>query len=296
MSQTSYRVLLPIDGSPHAERAAAYLANCTGSFAVSAIYVVNVQSIEEQAALATETGGAPDYEERGRQATARARSLLDAARLPNSLTTLLGDPPSVIVRTAEEEEVDEIIMGSRSKDALGDVIGSVAYKVIHRAHIPVTIVPAGREGAKKRPPVDAVHRILLAMDGSEHAQRAVRFVSRLKGASVPVEVELLNVQPSFPQGYVRGMLSEEMLASYQSEGSIGALNAAAEVLKAAGKACQVRVVSGDIAEEIVRVASEHHCARVVMGTRGLNAVAGMALGSVAYKVIHLSPIPVTLVK
>jgi len=292
----SYRVLLPIDGSPHAQRAAAYLAGCTGSFAISAIYVINVQSIEEQAALLAEGVGAPDYEERGLQATADARRVLDAARLPNSLTTLLGDPAAVIVRTAEEEEVDEIIMGSRSKDGLGDVIGSVAYKVIHRARIPVTIVPAQREGVKPQPPVDAVHRILLAMDGSEHAERAIEFVSRLQSTTAPVEVELLNVQPTFPQGYVRGMLSEEMLASYQSEETVTALNAAAEVLEAAGMSSKVRVVSGDIADEIVKVASNLHCARIVMGTRGLTPVAGMVLGSVAYKVLHLSPIPVTLVK
>ncbi len=134
------------------------------------------------------------------------------------------------------------------------------------------------------------------MDGSEHAERAVEFVSRLQSASAPVEVELLNVQSTFPQGYVRGMLSEEMLASYQSEESVTALNAAAEVLKAAGMTSKVRVVSGDIADEIVKVASNLHCARIVMGTRGVTPVAGMVLGSVAYKVLHLSPIPVTLVK
>jgi nucleotide-binding universal stress UspA family protein len=35
---------------------------------------------------------------------------------------------------------------------------------------------------------------------------------------------------------------------------------------------------------------------VVMGTRGLGAVTGMLLGSVATKVIHLSDVPVLLVK
>ena len=33
-----------------------------------------------------------------------------------------------------------------------------------------------------------------------------------------------------------------------------------------------------------------------MGTRGMGAAAGMALGSVATKVAHLADLPVTLVK
>ncbi|MCJ9712965.1 universal stress protein, partial [Bordetella hinzii] len=41
---------------------------------------------------------------------------------------------------------------------------------------------------------------------------------------------------------------------------------------------------------------EKQCDRIVMGTRGLGAVGGLVLGSVAQKVIHLSPVPVTLVK
>ena len=33
-----------------------------------------------------------------------------------------------------------------------------------------------------------------------------------------------------------------------------------------------------------------------MGTRGMGAIEGLALGSVAHKVVHLASVPVTLVK
>jgi nucleotide-binding universal stress UspA family protein len=292
----AHRVLLPIDGSAHAHRAAEYLAGCTGSLGIGAIYVLNVQSVEEQAALIADGASAPDYEERGRQATASARGVLDAARLPNSSITLLGDPAMVIVRVAEEEQVDEIVMASRSQGHLGDVIGSVAYKVIHRAHIPVTIVPASSRDSQHLPPPDSVHRILLAVDGSEPAAHAVHFVCGLRSPSTPIEVQLLNVPLPIPAGYVRGLLSEDMIDSYHREEREQALNAASAALEAAGLKFTVHMVPGQAAEKIVEIASRLRCARVVMGTRGLNAVAGIALGSVAYKVIHLSSIPVTLVK
>ena len=56
------------------------------------------------------------------------------------------------------------------------------------------------------------------------------------------------------------------------------------------------IVPGHPAETIVDVAKKHDCTRVVMGTRGLGTIDGLVLGSVAYKVLHLSPVPVTLVK
>jgi nucleotide-binding universal stress UspA family protein len=46
----------------------------------------------------------------------------------------------------------------------------------------------------------------------------------------------------------------------------------------------------------VRSAAEHGCNLIVMGTRGMNTLANMLLGSVSARVIHLSPVPVLLVK
>ncbi len=291
----AHRVLLPIDGSEPSQRAAEYLAGCSSALKLDAIYVLNVQSIDEQAELAGENAAAPDYETQGRKATEDARRILDAARLPNSLTTLLGEPAAVIARMAEEERVDEIVMGSRSKNRLGDALGSVAYKIIHHATTPVTIVPP-LKGVQSPRAADAVHRILLAVDGSEHAMRAAHFVCGLKSGSKPVQVELLNVQPTLPEGYVRGLISEEMRMSRQNEDREAALRAASDALNNSGTPFSVRVLTGDTAEEIVKLANELHCARIVMGTRGRSAVTGMMLGSVAYKVMHLSPLPVTLVK
>ena len=50
------------------------------------------------------------------------------------------------------------------------------------------------------------------------------------------------------------------------------------------------------AEVICRYAKEKGCDQIFMGTRGLGSVSSLVLGSVATKVIHLSPVPVLLVK
>ena len=95
---------------------------------------------------------------------------------------------------------------------------------------------------------------------------------------------------------MRGHASQEMLELHFLQEGKWALQAAEEMLVACGEEFSTHVVPGDIARRIVQLAEQHDCVRIVMGTRGLGALAGLVLGSVGYRVIHLSPIPVTLVK
>jgi nucleotide-binding universal stress UspA family protein len=56
------------------------------------------------------------------------------------------------------------------------------------------------------------------------------------------------------------------------------------------------VAVGRPPEEIIAAADEHHIDLIVMGSRGIGAVARLFLGSVAMAVVHESKRPVTLVK
>lgn len=57
---------------------------------------------------------------------------------------------------------------------------------------------------------------------------------------------------------------------------------------------EVRI--GEVAREIAKAADEKGCDAIVMGTRGMGAIGNLVMGSVATKVIHLTKLPVTLVK
>jgi nucleotide-binding universal stress UspA family protein len=56
------------------------------------------------------------------------------------------------------------------------------------------------------------------------------------------------------------------------------------------------IVVGHAGQTIANHASHWGCTRIVMGTRGLGALANVVVGSTALQVMHLSEIPVTLVK
>jgi nucleotide-binding universal stress UspA family protein len=293
------RLLLPVDGSIHADRAAEHLAHYAAALGASETIVLHVQpadSIPAHAADGSEVN--IDLHEVGMKATRRVRHILGAASLPYRLDSQLGDPADVIAYTAETQRVDEVLMGSRGMGQWKDlVLGSVAYKVIHRVAVPVTIVGTPTQGTQPSATEQSnIDHMLLAVDGSKHASQAVDYICKLHESGMLIEVELVNVPLPIPPGYVRSFVTKEMIENYYREEGVPALCDAREALQTAAIKFKTHIVAGHAAEKIVQVAREHQCTRIAMGTRGLGAIAGLALGSVAYQVIHLSPIPVTLVK
>ncbi len=75
-----------------------------------------------------------------------------------------------------------------------------------------------------------------------------------------------------------------------------ALAPATTVLKQAQADYDVHLVKEDPAREIARLASELDCDLIVMGTHGRGRIAGLVMGSVAMKVVHVATLPVMLVK
>ncbi len=47
-----------------------------------------------------------------------------------------------IAKVAEVREADEIVVGSRGFSSLRGALGSTSHELLHRAHCPVTVVPA----------------------------------------------------------------------------------------------------------------------------------------------------------
>lgn len=142
-----------------------------------------------------------------------------------------------------------------------------------------------------------MHRILLPYDGSAHALRAAQFLAGRAAAGASLQVHVLNVQenPVYPGGLVDERVMRQIEEALLAEGR-KALLLAAGVLAAGSVPHQLHVQIGLVAQTIVSQAQSLGCESIVMGCRGLGALSGLVLGSVATRVVHLSPLPVTLVK
>lgn len=139
-------------------------------------------------------------------------------------------------------------------------------------------------------------RVLVPVDGSPGSDCAVRYVVELARRSRPVEVLVLNVEPSLT--YIETLVSPaQMLADYWSD-SAGkqAARSACALLDAAGVSYSLHLVRGDPREAIGAFARQFECDLIVMGTRGMGGAANLVLGSVAAGVIQCADRPITLVK
>ncbi|HSD40699.1 MAG TPA: universal stress protein [Burkholderiales bacterium] len=139
-------------------------------------------------------------------------------------------------------------------------------------------------------------KVLVPVDGSAHSERAVRFAAQLAHDLTRLRIILVNVQPAPSDVDTLHMAQQSILDHLRVRGD-DTLAPARKILADAGVAHEAKVeLAEDAAVEIARVAREQGCGHIVMGTRGLGALAGLALGSVATKVVHLAEVPVTLVR
>jgi nucleotide-binding universal stress UspA family protein len=139
-------------------------------------------------------------------------------------------------------------------------------------------------------------KILLAVDGSEVGLAAVRqLVDFSKSLAEPPEVTLFYADPPLLRS-VALSLGKNGVAHYHAENAAHATRKARTALKRARLAFEETYLVGEPAESIVKQAKASKSELVVVGTHGRGALKQLFVGSVALKVIALSPVPVLVAR
>jgi nucleotide-binding universal stress UspA family protein len=140
-------------------------------------------------------------------------------------------------------------------------------------------------------------KMLIAVDGSEHGQRAIEAVAQLVRNGCAIESALLHVRDE-PVIYGEvPMMSYEVIEGAQKAHQETVLKAAEQQATAAGlKLLPSRRAVGFASTEILREAQAFGAEQIVMGTRGMGAVRSLVIGSVAQRVLHEAKVPVLLVR
>jgi nucleotide-binding universal stress UspA family protein len=141
-------------------------------------------------------------------------------------------------------------------------------------------------------------KILLAADGSIHSAKATsKLIQMLPSFKSKPELLLLNVHLPVPSVPNLGMfVGRKQIARYYREEGEKALRRCKRLLKTANIRYRAEILVGPVAETIVAQCHAQRCNMIFMGTRGAGALAGMLIGSTATKVLHLSDVPVVLVR
>ncbi len=133
--------------------------------------------------------------------------------------------------------------------------------------------------------------VVIATDGSQGAEAAVSAGARV-ARTLGTKAVLVYVRPSIgPLGepYYQEKLTEQMAYAR------AALDRAQTLVHQQGCEADVEILEGNPAEQIVELARARNAPLIVVGSRGLGAVAGALLGSVSSAIIHRADRPVLVV-
>lgn len=140
-------------------------------------------------------------------------------------------------------------------------------------------------------------KLLIAVDGSEHARRAIDAAAALAAHGCSLRATLINVREVAPMYGPDVFLDWGALEDAQRQQQHKLLAEAEAHARARGlPLLPSRSPQGFPADEIVAAAREAAVDQIVMGTRGLGALRSLFMGSVAQRVLHAAPVPVLLAR
>jgi nucleotide-binding universal stress UspA family protein len=304
-------ILVPLDGSALAERALPYvrmLAPHSGA-TIDMLRVIAAETkdalIENNPTLLHEAGTTADAPPWMREMRVwdmlryHAESYLDTQAM--SLRTgnwdvdtqvQIGAPTETIVAVAKQIHADLIAMATHGYSGFKRwTHGSVTDDVVQATTMPVLVVPGSATTPAHAP---SLKRILLPLDGSEFSRQALPLATEL---ATQAHAELILFQAVTPptEDALGAWLPTEGGAMPRTQAR-NELQALAGELRHDGIPIKTVVVVGGAAEEIVAAAARHQVDLIVMATHGYSGIKRWALGSVADRVLHTTPIPLLLVR
>jgi nucleotide-binding universal stress UspA family protein len=142
------RILVPTDGSSEADRVIEHAIDLAKihDATLHAVYVMNTATFTGLPMETSWEGIDTVLQSEGTGALDRVQEHTDAAKVACSCTMLEGSPAREIVRYAEQEGCDLIVMGTHGRGGIDRLLlGSVAEHVVRTSEVPVLTVRVGGE-------------------------------------------------------------------------------------------------------------------------------------------------------
>jgi len=272
------KILVPIDGSASsimAEETAATIAKKTGA-SVTVLHVMQELRLGYRLPSNIQDELLGSIEQHAKSTVDNAKALFYEEKVEVDAEMMGGSDSADSILEFSQKDYDLVIMGARGENEKDPyALGSVTKKVVRHTRCPTLIV-------KK---VSPLANLLVCIDGSEHAIRALSYGVKL-AEKLGASITLLNVQErrlyeSSPKAAEE--LGERVLS--KALGSIGKRKVKVS------KKLEFGVPSDVIAE----VAEKGNHDLIILGSRGLGTVERFLLGSVSDDVTHKAKCSVLIV-
>jgi nucleotide-binding universal stress UspA family protein len=293
------RILVATDGSPSSQQACEVAAQVAKAFDSEVLILSAIPSI---GALAAPLEGeyytkiinkADDNVEKAASVFKQAGVTVREKEVPQGRAS----PVETILEYAAKENSDLIVMGTRGLGGFKRAaLGSVSSAVTAHAHCSSLVV---RQGKGKQV---ALKRILVAVDGSQYAQKALesavdvakRLRAELHMAHVVYVPALL-----WSAGFAGSTIPVDRIEEDAEKIGREVLAKAVKFAKDSGIANpkeEILTKLASPAQGIVELADKVGADVIVVGTRGLGGFKKMVMGSVANSVLHYANCSVLVVK
>ncbi len=140
-----------------------------------------------------------------------------------------------------------------------------------------------------------IKRIMVTLDGSEFAERALPYAAEL-AQKFDAEIELIRVVQPIVMMADFGVPTYQQLMSMEEEEAKTYLQARRHELQQAGISTHYKLLEGIVADAIIDQAIQDEVDLIVMSTHGRSGLSRWIYGSVAAKILEHAPCPVFLVR
>ena len=214
----------------------------------------------------------------------------EGAPAQTAFDTTVGDAATAIRDMADAHGAGLIAMGTHGLGGFRKwLLGSTTERVLRRTRVPVLAVPPADESQAPAGAAGQVSHLVAATDFSEPSVEAMavaaewgrEFAAAMTVAHVVEPLAVAAQWQSLVDDSTRGRV----------DGARRRLQALVQSVCRA-QACEQVVAVGGTAEEIAAIAADRQAQMIVMG---LGSGSGSRPGSIAYRVLRLSPIPVLVV-
>lgn len=286
------KILLAVDGSDSSFDAVRALSALGPSEKLIVANVMNLPhlsypsfgpNINKDLALTVQEA----MQEEGAQVIDRAVSLLPPHHGQVTKRLEEGSPAEGLLRIAEEEKIDLIVVGARGLGPIKEhVFGSVSHRVMTHAPCSTLVVKA---------PLREIHHILVPVESEEDAKFTGEFLKKNPFQSHP-KVTVIHIVPYAAPAWPVGALIPE---SFRKEILAHGQNMANEMvstLRPLGYQVERKAVVGVTSSSIVSEAEERKVDVIVMPSHNRTRVSRFFLGSVSHGVLHHASCSVLLIR
>jgi nucleotide-binding universal stress UspA family protein len=287
-------ILVPLDGSPCAERALTYACQVARSSGAR-VRMLRACISDPPRHLTTDPGpvlGVQEVETYLGDLMTRLTVGRETAGVTFELASFPIDATSAILREVVLQPVDLIVMcphGAACPSAT--VFGPVAEQLVRWAEVPVLVVPTNCAPCW---PTARRAKVMVTHDGSELADvvlaPARELAENLRAGMFILRVVDMPARSESGENRGESGTARDLAEAWEHVRSL------AKNLSFSSLSVFARVESGDAAKIIAAVGSVEHADIIAMATHGQGGQTSSVIGSVAAAIVQTSSVPVLLVR